>query len=156
MDTKTFLPILAVLTAGLFPAQYAHAYKVIDYNGIECAFDNNNTSTSRIWVPTTAGLYGLTGGVTYCPILQQTSQGYGYDKLAYVMLWGSNVINPRLCRRDNFTGTVSCGTNAPLGSSSWILYKPSDGSENFGATFLGVNVGSGISLISAYTAVWTD
>ena len=123
--------------------------KSIVYNGIECA-----TSTDASWAPSTPGLYGLDGVIAYCPILQQGKQGYTFTKLSYVMLYGVNITNPRLCRRSS-TGSVTCGAKAPVGTDAWILYKPAGGAQ-FDNAFLSVNVGSGVSIIREYAVSWDD
>jgi hypothetical protein len=127
----------------------ALAQKSIVYNGIECAYRSDAT-----WVPSTPGLYGFNGTVTYCPIVQQAGEGYNFTNLSYVMLYGINITNPRLCKR-NGSGTVACGTNAAIGSDAWILYKPAGGNQ-YDDAFLSVNVGSGVSLIRRYAVAWND
>ena len=151
MDARKFLRVLAIPFAVSLPTYSANAYQSIVYNGIECTF--TNADSSKLWAPSTPGLYGFSGGVTYCPILQQSSQGYRFDKLSYVMLYGVNITNPRLCRR-NSSGSVSCGTYAAVGTTAWILYKPAGG--QYDDAFLSINVGSGTSLIRKYAVVWTD
>ena len=149
---KTICITLGLLT-GVVGTAPAFAFKSIVYNGIECAYRNNDSGGDNVWVPSTPGLYGFDAVVTYCPIVQQSGEGYNFSQLSYVMLYGVNLTNPRLCRR-NSSGSVSCGTNAPIGSTAWILYKPSGG--QFDDAFLSVNVGSGISLIREYAVVWTE
>jgi hypothetical protein len=123
--------------------------KSIVYNGIECA-----ASTDAEWVPSNAGLYGFNGVIAYCPILEQGSEGYTFTKLSYVMLYGMNITNPRLCRRTS-TGSVTCGTKASVGSDAWILYKPAGGGQ-YDDAFLSVNVGAGVSIIKEYAVSWAD
>ena len=80
--------------------------------------------------------------------MQQSSEGYTYAQLSYVMLYGINLTNPRLCRRDS-NGAVTCGSSAALGSDAWILYTPGGGSS-YDDAFLSINVGTGVSLVKRY------
>jgi hypothetical protein len=137
---------LIVVSVGMSASASA---KSIVYNGIECATPNNTN-----WVPSTPGMYGFAGGVAYCPIVQQASEGYSYSKLGYVILYGINLMNPRLCQRSTGNGAVTCGTSALLGGDTWILYSPGGGTD-YDDAFLSINVGSGVSLIKRYAVAWS-
>lgn len=154
MNTNRIVFAGLIALMGLVSASSAFAYKSIVYNGIECAYRNDNTSSANTWVPSTPGLYGFGGSVVYCPIVQQAEEGYNFSKLSYVMLYGINIQNPKLCRRGSNNATA-CGASSAIGSSAWILYKPAGGNQ-YDDAFLSVSVGSGTSLIREYAAVWND
>ena len=123
--------------------------KALFYNGIECTVPTNQT-----WSPSTLGLHRTGCGTASCPVTVAPSVGYMFSDVSYAMLYGVNLVNPRLCRR-NSSGAITCGTNAAIGSDAWILYKPT-GSGTYDDVFVWVNVGSGTSLIREYSVSWYD
>lgn len=138
----------------LLSASSAFALKSITYNGIECSYRNDGAASSNQWVPSSPGLYGFNGGVTYCPVATQPQEEYTFQKLSYAIIEGVNLSTARLCRR-SLSGSVACGSSANISSTAKILYKPTTGSQ-FDQVFLSVNVGSGISLIRHYVVAWND
>ena len=102
-----------------------------------------------------AGLYGFASVVTYCPIVQQASEGYTYAQLSYVMLYGTNLTNPRLCRRDS-NGSVTCGSNAAVGTDAWILVHRAVAVAMVTGAFLSINVGTGVSVVKRYAVSWNN
>lgn len=151
MPRLTSFAFIVLLSA--LGAQPALASKTKDYNGIECAYSNLTSVNYGTWVPAARGLIGVARATVYCPIDQGVGESYSFDKLAYVIIYGTNITNPRLCRH-TLSGSVACGNSTALNCGNWILYKPAG--NKYDLPYLSVRVGNSTSLIKNYTAYWND
>lgn len=168
--------LVSIVLISALGSQSAAALKDKSYNGIECAYSNishRHFGTPdfplKIWLPSATGLVGWgvddSAGDSHviCPLDRQVSEGYSYEQLSFVVIYGIGITNPRLCRNNSPGSSIvfACGANAVIGSNkisgkpnAWLLYKPVGDRTDF--PFLNVSVSGSNIAIKNYIAFWDD
>ncbi len=85
MQLSKIVLVVPAALASVAATSPVFALKSIAYDGIECAYRNNNDG-DHVWVPSTPGLYGFNATVTYCPIVQQAAEKGRRGQVPYCRL----------------------------------------------------------------------